>query len=125
MSNRESLPWEIGFALFFGVPVYLFGFSSVGLQTSFFVHIGFIAIYIGLLLMFGHGSAVEMGVIVTIMAIMLSILFPGFQRAELKKQRRQQNQKIAALHWQIPKAKFHHFPASFSSNAFLRSIPQR
>lgn len=98
MKKRESWAFEIGFVLFFGVPIYWSAYFTIGLQMGLLVHVVLVVIYTALLRLFGRGSVIDMGVAVTIIAVLAAILFPALQRTELKNQRLQQRQSAAPLH---------------------------
>ncbi len=92
MTNREraeTRKWAIGIILFSGLPIYIAGYFFLNLLTAFWIHLGVTALYLGLLLLFGSGSVIEMGVIVAIISILVLVLAPVFKRAEMNRMRHQ------------------------------------
>ncbi len=74
--ERDSWAWEIGFALSFGIPIYL----SLPLYQSWWVHLVLIACYAGSLLLFGRNSAIEMGIPILIVALGIAINYPVYKK---------------------------------------------
>lgn len=98
MSQKsEPWTWELGFVIFFGIPIHLAGYYN-DLKLALLVHFALIGCYTFLLLFFGRGSVVEMGVIVTIISINISILLPVPKRLEQNRMRHQMTVNKNANH---------------------------
>ncbi len=75
-AEKDLWKWETGFAIAFGIPIYL----GLPLAKSWWVHLTLIACYAGLLLLFGRRSAIELGVNMLVIAAFTGILYPLYTK---------------------------------------------
>ena len=80
--------WEIGFAVLFGVPIWVAA-PGTGWPLALCAHLAVIGFYALTLRVFGRGSSIEMGVFVTIIAVLWAVAFPLFQRVKTRAERHQ------------------------------------
>ena len=101
MKNRNSLPKESNWpeifaiigvillvALIVGIPVWIAGFWT-GWALAAWVHLGLVVFFTLNLFFFGYDSCVEMGVLVTVIALIYAFVMPTFLRAKHNAEQRQ------------------------------------
>ena len=91
--NREYSPatlcaaLSVGLIVITGVLTYLF-VEPLSIAVAF--HVGMIVVYLGLLVLFGLGSAVESAILVVVCAVLLAFAHPAYRdyldrKAELER----------------------------------------
>ena len=76
---------EIIFSALFAVPLWLYGTFHNNVLIASLLYLGLIGFYILTLFVFGNRSAIEMGIFVTILAVLFGILFPTVRPQDAKR----------------------------------------